>query len=88
MSIGFREPNGIAFTASMACNQRSRQWQSTTWSNTHVTAGDTLAIELGADMNLNGRLRPASDGLKGLTSRTQLEMINQHISILRIRPRR
>ncbi|ENH6338231.1 hemagglutinin repeat-containing protein [Burkholderia vietnamiensis] len=61
---------------------------STTWSNTHVTAGDTLAIELGADMNLNGRLRPASDGLKGLTSRTQLEMINQHISILRIRPGR
>ncbi|WP_084907969.1 hemagglutinin repeat-containing protein [Burkholderia ubonensis] len=54
VSIGFGQQNGIAFTAGVAGNRGNANGDSTTWSNTHVTAGHTLTIESGGDTNLKG----------------------------------
>ncbi|MDN7629713.1 hemagglutinin repeat-containing protein [Burkholderia cenocepacia] len=54
VSIGFGQQNGIAFTAGVAGNRGNANGDSTTWSNTHVTAGNTLTIESGGDTNLKG----------------------------------
>ncbi|MGN7984009.1 hemagglutinin repeat-containing protein [Burkholderia sp. 22313] len=54
VSIGFGQQNGIAFTAGVAGNRGNANGDSATWSNTHVTAGNTLTIESGGDTNLKG----------------------------------
>ncbi|WP_081077698.1 hemagglutinin repeat-containing protein [Burkholderia stagnalis] len=54
VSIGFGQQNGIAFTAGVAGNRGNANGDSTTWANTHVTAGDTLTIQSGGDTNLKG----------------------------------
>ncbi|VWC28774.1 hemagglutinin repeat-containing protein [Burkholderia lata] len=54
VSIGAGKQNGIAFTAGVAGNRGNSDGNSTSWTNTHVTAGDTLTIQSGGDTNLKG----------------------------------
>ncbi|MBJ9939470.1 hemagglutinin repeat-containing protein [Burkholderia multivorans] len=54
VSIGVGKQNGIAFTAGVAGNRGNSDGNSTAWTNTHVTAGDTLTIQSGGDTNLKG----------------------------------
>ncbi|WP_420482794.1 hemagglutinin repeat-containing protein [Burkholderia cepacia] len=54
VSIGGGKQNGIAFTAGVAGNRGNSDGNSTAWTNTHVTAGDTLTIQSGGDTNLKG----------------------------------
>lgn len=54
VSIGAGKQNGIAFTAGVAGNRGNSDGNSTAWTNTHVTAGDTLTIQSGGDTNLKG----------------------------------
>ncbi len=54
VSIGGGKQNGIAFTAGVAGNRGNSDGNSTSWTNTHVTAGDTLTIQSGGDTNLKG----------------------------------
>lgn len=46
--------SGIAFTAGVAGNRGNADGDSSTWTNTHVTAGNQLAIQSGGDTNLKG----------------------------------
>ncbi|WP_081053941.1 hemagglutinin repeat-containing protein [Burkholderia territorii] len=54
VSIGFGQQSGIAFTAGVAGNRGNANGDSTAWTNTHVTAGNTLTIQSGGDTNLKG----------------------------------
>ncbi|MDN7900890.1 hemagglutinin repeat-containing protein [Burkholderia cepacia] len=54
VSIGGGKQNGIAFTAGVAGNRGNTDGNSTAWTNTHVTAGDTLTIQSGGDTNIKG----------------------------------
>nr|WP_223965104.1 hemagglutinin repeat-containing protein [Burkholderia diffusa] len=54
VSIGFGRQSGIAFTAGVAGNRGNANGDSTAWTNTHVTAGNTLTIQSGGDTNLKG----------------------------------
>ncbi len=54
VSIGGGKQNGIAFTAGVAGNRGNSDGNSTAWTNTHVTAGDTLTIQSGGDTNIKG----------------------------------
>ncbi len=46
--------NGFSINAGVAGNRGHADGDSTTWTNTHVTAGDTLTIQSGGDTNLKG----------------------------------
>ncbi|WP_208446809.1 hemagglutinin repeat-containing protein [Burkholderia ambifaria] len=46
--------NGFSLNAGVAGNRGHADGDSTTWTNTHVTAGDTLTIKSGGDTNLKG----------------------------------
>ncbi|MDR8762703.1 tRNA nuclease CdiA-2 [Burkholderia multivorans] len=46
--------NGFSLNAGVAGNRGHADGDSTTWTNTHVTAGDTLRIQSGGDTNLKG----------------------------------
>nr|WP_080429285.1 hemagglutinin repeat-containing protein [Burkholderia ubonensis] len=54
VSIGFGQQSGIAFTAGVAGNRGNANGDSAAWTNTHVTAGNTLTIQSGGDTNLKG----------------------------------
>ncbi|RKP46789.1 hemagglutinin repeat-containing protein, partial [Trinickia fusca] len=54
VSIGVGSQNGIAFTAGVAGNRGHADGESRTWTNTHVTAGETLTIQSGGDTTLKG----------------------------------
>ncbi|WP_080428567.1 hemagglutinin repeat-containing protein [Burkholderia ubonensis] len=54
VSIGFGQQSGIAFTAGVAGNRGNANGESAAWTNTHVTAGNTLTIQSGGDTNLKG----------------------------------
>ncbi|WP_244113083.1 hemagglutinin repeat-containing protein [Burkholderia gladioli] len=54
VSIGFGQQSGIAFTAGVAGNRGNANGDSTAWTSTHVTAGNTLTIQSGGDTNLKG----------------------------------
>ncbi|WP_430817989.1 hemagglutinin repeat-containing protein [Burkholderia cenocepacia] len=45
---------GVALTAGVAGNRGNADGDSSTWTNTHVTAGNQLAIQSGGDTNLKG----------------------------------
>ncbi|WP_438820738.1 hemagglutinin repeat-containing protein [Burkholderia metallica] len=45
---------GVALTAGVAGNRGNADGDSSTWTNTHVSAGNQLAIESGGDTNLKG----------------------------------
>ena len=46
--------NGLAFNAGVAGNRGNADGDSSTWTNTHVTAGNQLTIQSGGDTNLKG----------------------------------
>ncbi|WP_080495349.1 hemagglutinin repeat-containing protein [Burkholderia ubonensis] len=46
--------NGFSINAGVAGNRGHADGDSTTWTNTHVTTGDTLTIQSGDDTNLKG----------------------------------
>ncbi|WP_232438326.1 hemagglutinin repeat-containing protein [Burkholderia ubonensis] len=46
--------NGFSLNGGVAGNRGHADGDSTTWTNTHVTAGDTLTIKSGGDTNLKG----------------------------------
>ncbi|MHA6848779.1 hemagglutinin repeat-containing protein, partial [Ralstonia syzygii] len=54
VSISGGSQNGIALTASVSGSRGHADGDSTTWTNTHVTAGNTLTIQSGGDTNLKG----------------------------------
>lgn len=54
VSISGGKQNGIAFTAGIAENRGNSDGHSTAWTNTHVTAGNTLTIQSGGDTNIKG----------------------------------
>ncbi|MDB0577944.1 hemagglutinin repeat-containing protein [Ralstonia solanacearum] len=54
ISIGVGSQNGIAFTAGVSGNRGRANGDTSVWTNTHVTAGDTLTIRSGGDTNLKG----------------------------------
>uniref|UniRef100_A0A0S4UFB1 Large exoproteins involved in heme utilization or adhesion n=1 Tax=Ralstonia solanacearum TaxID=305 RepID=A0A0S4UFB1_RALSL len=54
ISIGMGSQNGIAFTAGVSGNRGRANGDSSVWTNTHVTAGDTLTIRSGGDTTLKG----------------------------------
>ena len=55
VSIAFGgSQNGIAFTAGVSGSRGHADGDSTSWTNTHVVAGDTLTIQSGGDTNLKG----------------------------------
>nr|WP_080417926.1 hemagglutinin repeat-containing protein [Burkholderia ubonensis] len=56
VSIGFGQQSGIAFTAGVAGNRGNANGDSAAWTNTHVTAGNTLTIQSGGDTNLKGAI--------------------------------
>ncbi|WP_226263634.1 hemagglutinin repeat-containing protein [Burkholderia metallica] len=45
---------GVALTAGVAGNRGNADGDASTWTNTHVTAGNQLAIQSGGDTNLKG----------------------------------
>ncbi|WP_175755074.1 hemagglutinin repeat-containing protein [Burkholderia cepacia] len=45
---------GVALTAGVAGNRGNADGDSSTWTNTHVTAGNQLTIQSGGDTNLKG----------------------------------
>ncbi|WP_230960288.1 hemagglutinin repeat-containing protein [Burkholderia territorii] len=54
VSITVGDKTGIAFTAGVAGNRGHADGDSSTWTNTHVTAGNQLAIQSGGDTTLKG----------------------------------
>ncbi|WP_338641618.1 hemagglutinin repeat-containing protein [Burkholderia pyrrocinia] len=54
VSFTVGDKSGIAFTAGVAGNRGNADGDSSTWTNTHVTAGNQLAIQSGGDTNLKG----------------------------------
>ncbi|WP_241014668.1 hemagglutinin repeat-containing protein [Burkholderia sp. Ac-20379] len=54
VSFTVGDKSGIAFTAGVAGNRGNADGDSSTWTNTHVTAGDQLAIQSVGDTNLKG----------------------------------
>ncbi|WP_423761292.1 hemagglutinin repeat-containing protein [Burkholderia sp. NLJ2] len=54
VSFTVGDKTGIAFTAGVAGNRGNADGDSSTWTNTHVTAGNQLAIQSGGDTNLKG----------------------------------
>ncbi|WP_207005751.1 hemagglutinin repeat-containing protein, partial [Trinickia mobilis] len=54
VSIGAGSQSGLALTASASGSRGHADGDSSTWTNTHVTAGNTLSIQSGSDTNLTG----------------------------------
>ncbi|WP_042567771.1 hemagglutinin repeat-containing protein, partial [Ralstonia solanacearum] len=54
VSISGGSQTGIALTASVSGSRGHADGDSTTWTNTHVSAGNTLTIQSGGDTNLKG----------------------------------
>ncbi|MGN4031840.1 hemagglutinin repeat-containing protein, partial [Burkholderia gladioli] len=54
VSFTVGDKSGIAFTAGVAGNRGNADGDSSTWTNTHVSAGNELAIQSGGDTNLKG----------------------------------
>ena len=54
VSISLGSQSGIAFTANASGSRGNADGDSTTWTNTHVNAGDTLMIRSGNDTNVRG----------------------------------
>ncbi|WP_260431372.1 hemagglutinin repeat-containing protein [Burkholderia contaminans] len=54
VSFTVGDKSGIAFTAGVAGNRGNADGDSSTWTNTHVSAGNQLAIQSGGDTNLKG----------------------------------
>ncbi|EPS1224230.1 hemagglutinin repeat-containing protein [Burkholderia cenocepacia] len=54
VSVTVGAKTGVALTAGVAGNRGNADGDSSTWTNTHVTAGNQLAIQSGGDTNLKG----------------------------------
>uniref|UniRef100_UPI001FC8C396 endonuclease toxin domain-containing protein n=2 Tax=Burkholderia gladioli TaxID=28095 RepID=UPI001FC8C396 len=54
VSFTVGDKSGVAFTAGVAGNRGNADGDSSTWTNTHVSAGNQLAIQSGGDTNLKG----------------------------------
>ncbi|WP_322067584.1 hemagglutinin repeat-containing protein [Burkholderia cenocepacia] len=54
VSVTVGAKTGVALTAGVAGNRGNADGDSSTWTNTHVTAGNQLAIQSGGDANLKG----------------------------------
>ncbi|ALF90704.1 MULTISPECIES: hemagglutinin repeat-containing protein [Ralstonia solanacearum species complex] len=54
VSISGGSQTGIALTASVSGSRGHADGDSTAWTNTHVSAGNTLTIQSGGDTNLKG----------------------------------
>ena len=54
VTIGVGSQTGIAFTAGASGSRGHADGDSSTWTNTHVAAGNTLTVQSGGDTNLNG----------------------------------
>ncbi|MEX3962620.1 hemagglutinin repeat-containing protein [Paraburkholderia sp. EG286B] len=54
VSLSVGSKTGLAFTAAASGNRGNADGDSSTWTNTHVTAGNALAIQSGGDTNLIG----------------------------------
>ncbi|WP_425125820.1 hemagglutinin repeat-containing protein [Burkholderia gladioli] len=54
VSFTVGDKSGVAFTAGVAGNRGNADGDSSTWTNTHVSAGNELAIQSGGDTNLKG----------------------------------
>ncbi|WP_173678596.1 hemagglutinin repeat-containing protein, partial [Burkholderia singularis] len=54
VSFGIGQQTGVAITASASGSRGHADGDSSTWTNTHVSAGNTLTIQSGGDTNLKG----------------------------------
>jgi filamentous hemagglutinin len=54
VSLSVGSKTGLAFTAAASGNRGNADGDSSTWTNTHVAAGNTLAVQSGGDTNLVG----------------------------------
>ncbi|MGV0131688.1 hemagglutinin repeat-containing protein [Burkholderia gladioli] len=54
VSFTVGDKSGVAFTAGVAGNRGNADGDSSTWTNTHVSAGNELAIQSDGDTNLKG----------------------------------
>ncbi|WP_425126422.1 hemagglutinin repeat-containing protein [Burkholderia gladioli] len=54
VSFTVGDKSGVAFTAGVAGNRGNADGDSSTWTNTHVSAGNEFAIQSGGDTNLKG----------------------------------
>ncbi|MEK6366160.1 MAG: hemagglutinin repeat-containing protein, partial [Burkholderia gladioli] len=54
VSFTVGDKSGVAFTAGVAGNRGNADGDSSTWTNTHVSAGNEFVIQSGGDTNLKG----------------------------------
>ncbi|MCC8400284.1 hemagglutinin repeat-containing protein [Paraburkholderia sp. MMS20-SJTN17] len=59
VTFGVGKSNGISFQAGVSGTKGNHNGSDSTWTNTHVTAGNTLTLQSGGDTNLKGA---AADG--------------------------
>lgn len=54
VTFGVGKSNGISFQVGVSGTKGNGNGSDTTWTNTHVTAGNTLTLQSGGDTNLKG----------------------------------
>ncbi|MFP3586437.1 hemagglutinin repeat-containing protein [Paraburkholderia sp. SIMBA_055] len=59
VTFGLGESNGISFQAGVSGTKGTANGDATTWTNSHVNAGNTLTLQSGGDTNLKGAVADA-----------------------------
>ncbi|WP_232072130.1 hemagglutinin repeat-containing protein [Paraburkholderia pallida] len=67
--------SGLSFTASASGSRGHEDGDSSTWTNTHVTAGDKLAISSGGDTNIAGAVAPGKQVIADVGGNLNIESL-------------
>ncbi len=75
VSFTVGDKSGIAFTAGVAGNRGNADGDSSMWTNTHVTAGNQLAIQSGGDTNLKGAVASGKQVVADVAGNLNIESL-------------
>ena len=75
VTVGFGAQSGIALTASVAGNRGRADGDSSTWTHSYVTAGNTLTLESEGDTNIRGAVASGRQVVTNVAGNLNIESL-------------
>ncbi|MFM0278175.1 hemagglutinin repeat-containing protein [Paraburkholderia sediminicola] len=75
VTIGLGQSNGISFQAGVSGTKGRGNGDETTWTNTHVNAGNTLTLQSGGDTNLKGAVADGQQVIANVGGNLNIESL-------------
>ncbi|MBB5443892.1 filamentous hemagglutinin [Paraburkholderia sp. WSM4177] len=75
VTFGVGKSNGISFQAGVSGTKGNGNGSDTTWTNTHVNAGNTLTLQSGGDTNLKGAVADGQQVIANVGGNLNIESL-------------